>query len=120
MTRIKYILGNWKLVVHLLFRTKRFGVNNQWWSDFDGHFGLPLHKVILRTIMVYPIIYEYYCLKFRAVHNHFLSSNEKNKLGWDHKNTPGFFTLMAMRNTIVMFKRMVRKRNVKKFNHKDD
>lgn len=108
MSRFKYILGNWKLVIHLLLRTKRFGVNNRWWSDFDGHMGLPLHKVILRIIKVYPIIYEYYCLKFRAVHNYFLSSDELDRLGWDHKNIPGAFTLLAMRNPIVMFKFLIK------------
>lgn len=106
---IKYIFENWKLSLHLILRTRRFGVNNRWWSDFDSHFGLPLHKVILRVLLVYPIIYEFYCMKFRAVHNYFMSSGELNKLGWNRRNTPGAFNLMAMRNPFVLFKYLVQR-----------
>ncbi|SLM28994.1 conserved hypothetical protein [Desulfamplus magnetovallimortis] len=37
--KIKYILENWKMILHLLFRTKRFGVNNMEWSQQDSLFG---------------------------------------------------------------------------------
>ncbi len=44
IARIKYLSSNWKLGIHLLFRTYRFGVNNQWWSPFDSMFGLSLYQ----------------------------------------------------------------------------
>ena len=44
MTKLSYMLQNWKLIIHLLFRTYYFGVNNQWWSSFRSMFGLPLYK----------------------------------------------------------------------------
>jgi len=37
--RLKFVLKNWKLGVHLIFKTNRFGVNNGWWSQFDSLFG---------------------------------------------------------------------------------
>ena len=39
LKRLKFMLKNWKLGVHLIFRTKRFGVNNKRWSQFDSLFG---------------------------------------------------------------------------------
>jgi len=29
--KIRYFLSNWKMIIFLLFRTKRFGVMNKWW-----------------------------------------------------------------------------------------
>ncbi|MBF0257850.1 MAG: hypothetical protein HQK62_03260 [Desulfamplus sp.] len=34
-----YLLENWKMVIHLLLKTKRFGVNNQLWAERDSLFG---------------------------------------------------------------------------------
>ena len=30
---LAYTKKNWKMIAHLLFRTKFFGVNNTWWGD---------------------------------------------------------------------------------------
>jgi len=78
-----YVKYNWKLVVHLLLRTKRFGVNNQWWSSFgDSIFGWPTRRIIISIIKVRPIIENYKMIKFRAAGCHFLSENTVKKLGW--------------------------------------
>ena len=53
---------NWKLIIHLLFTTKRFGVNNQWWSTFDSIFGIPWYERTPRRILL-----NYQMAKFRAV-----------------------------------------------------
>lgn len=37
--RVIYLIENWKMVIHLLFKTQRFGVNNQLWSNYDSLFG---------------------------------------------------------------------------------
>ena len=44
MNSFQYFINNWKLGIHLLFRTYRFGVNNEWWVLFDSIFGLPIYQ----------------------------------------------------------------------------
>jgi hypothetical protein len=36
---LTYLLANWKMVAHLLFRTGHFGVNNTLWSTHRSLFG---------------------------------------------------------------------------------
>lgn len=67
MNRLKYILKHWKLGVHFLFRTYRFGVNNEWWSDFNSLFG----SFSLKT--KFSICNNWKFMKFRAGACHFLS-----------------------------------------------
>jgi len=31
-TQIRYAIQYWRLAIHLVFKTKHFGVNNRWWS----------------------------------------------------------------------------------------
>lgn len=38
--RVIYFIENWKMVIHLIFKTKRFGVNNQLWAERDSLFGV--------------------------------------------------------------------------------
>jgi hypothetical protein len=66
--KLKYMKDNWKLLVHILFTTKRFGVNNKWWSSFDSLFGIPWYK---RTPL--RLIWNYKMAKFRATKCHFIS-----------------------------------------------
>ena len=56
---IKYYKKNWKMFLHLLLRTKRFGVNNKWWNDYDSIFGLSTCKIIWRIITIKPLIIEW-------------------------------------------------------------
>ena len=69
---IIFIARNWKLIIHLLFHTKRFGVNNQWTSPFDSL--LSFHKG--------NIFENYRAAKFRAVSCGFLTREECQNLGW--------------------------------------
>lgn len=57
--RFKYLKDNWKLIIHLLFRTYRFGVDNKWWNEFDSIFGLPYRKR-------WNVIERYKEMRFRA------------------------------------------------------
>jgi len=45
-------LKHWRLALHLLLGTKRFGVNNQWESAFESVFHIPVfgfgYGVLLR------------------------------------------------------------------------
>ena len=79
---LKYYYKNWKLFVHLLFRTKRFGVNNQWWNNYDSIFGLSTCKIIFRIILIKPLIVELTKIKFRVVACHFMTDEEKEIIGW--------------------------------------
>ncbi len=106
----KYACANWKIFTHLLLRTRHFGVNNKWWYHEPGLMGLPLHKIILRIVLIYPLIKEYYCIRFRAVHNKFIPIEETNLLGWNHKNTPAFFTVLSMSSPIFFIRWLFRKR----------
>lgn len=57
--KIMYMAANWKQIIHLLFRTYRFGVNNSWWSEFDSMFGLPFSQR-------WHLIKQYRGMRFRA------------------------------------------------------
>jgi len=80
--KIKFIKDHWKEGVHLLFRTKRFGVNNNFYSEFDSLFGWPTRKIFTSIILIYPIILNYRMMKFRAAGCHFLTEDTNKKLGW--------------------------------------
>ena len=80
--QFKFYFKNWKIFIHLLLRTKRFGVNNKWLEDFDSIFGLPTYKIIWRIIKIYPLFLEFDMIKFRAVGCHFMTDEEKLMMGW--------------------------------------
>ena len=67
IVKLSYFFKNWKLILHLLFLTKRFGVNNQWWSTFDCFAGISTYERIKRIIKIYPFIDQYRWMKIRAV-----------------------------------------------------
>ena len=80
---VKFIIQNWKLIIHLLFKTNRFGVNNQWSSNFDSIFGgWTVGQRIINTIKIKPIIFNYQFAKYRAVSCGFLSRESCEALGW--------------------------------------
>jgi len=79
---LKYCIDNWKQGIHLLFRTKRFGVNNGWWSEFNSLFGWSIPRIIISIILVYPIIENYQQVKFRAAGCHIVSEDTARRLGW--------------------------------------
>jgi len=65
---LKYMSKNWKMVVHLLLRTKYFGVDNQWWGKGPCRslFGVSTFRIILDIVLVYPIFDNYRRMKYRA------------------------------------------------------
>ena len=81
--RIEFFRKNWKICIHLLLRTSRFGVNNEWWSSFRSiYFGDPLWKIIMNILTVRPIIHNYKAAKYRAIKLGFLHPDTVQKLGW--------------------------------------
>jgi len=73
--RVSYLLGNWKLGIHLVFYTRKFGVNNKWKSDFDSMFSWTVKQRIISIIKVYPLIDNLRKMEFRARACHFLSDD---------------------------------------------
>jgi len=59
---------NWKMIVHLLLRTKYFGVGNQWWGrgPCRSLFGVSTPRIIMDIVTIYPIIRNYKGIKSRA------------------------------------------------------
>lgn len=85
--RIKYFRKNWKLGVHLIFRTKRFGVNNEWWSPYDSIFGWSWKQRIISIIEIRPFIENYKCMKLRAgTMAHFLTDESYELCFGEKKN----------------------------------
>lgn len=44
--RVKFYAEHWKLAIHFIFGTYRFGVNDEWWSRFPSIFGVPWYQKI--------------------------------------------------------------------------
>lgn len=65
---VKFVMNNWKLCYHLLIRTNRFGVNNNWWNSYDSIFGFPIKSQLFRIITIMPLLEEYKYIKFRIIH----------------------------------------------------
>lgn len=80
--KIKYLAENWKLVVHLMFRTKRFGVNNQWWASFDSMWGYSFLGKVRHVLSIKSLVNEYQMMRFRATACHFIPDDEKEIMGW--------------------------------------
>jgi len=65
-TRVRYMLANWKIGVHLVFCTKRFGTNNQWWCEYDSMFGKSILSRLIMLLKVRPLIEQWKHVRFRA------------------------------------------------------
>jgi hypothetical protein len=70
---LTYFLLNWKMIIHVIFKTYHFGVNNEWWSKFPSIFGAPLYKR-------WNIIASYRQARFRAVACYFITKEEQRIL----------------------------------------
>lgn len=80
MDKIIFVIQNWKLFIHLLFRTYHFGVNNEWHSDISSIFGLPLKERFKYNQIKTNII----MMKIRGFDLYFLAPPERKiiKKGW--------------------------------------
>lgn len=59
-------LKYWKLAIHLVFKTKYFGVNNLWWAKQPSAIGWQCYQIFWGLLTVMPIIRNYQSLKVRA------------------------------------------------------
>ena len=62
----KFFINNWKMVIHLLFHTKRFGVNNEWWSKGDSLWGWSTKQKIWGLLTIKPLIHNYKMMIYRS------------------------------------------------------
>lgn len=77
-----YMKENWKISIHLFFRTKRFGVNNKWWCDFDSRFGISIWKRLWWSITIVPLKTNLFWIIFRSRACWFLTTEQNKLLGW--------------------------------------
>ena len=64
--KICFALAHWRIGVHLVLRTRHFGVNNLWWEGrFQSVLGKPLWKILLRMVLVYPLVRDYRFVRVR-------------------------------------------------------
>jgi len=71
---------HWKLLVHYLFKTKRFGYNNEWWAKEDFFLGWNFKKQFYSTLKICPIR-NYWYAKWRAAKINAMT-NEDFKLAY--------------------------------------
>lgn len=77
--RYRYIKENWKMILHLLFKTRRFGVNNALWAQpfQKSLFSLPF------PMGVAQIFKNYQMMKIRAFSG-FIPLNHAIEIFPDH------------------------------------
>lgn len=65
--KVKYFCQHYRLAIHLLLRTRAWGVNNKWTDGAIDRsiFGKNPLKQIAQVILVYPIVMNYRLIKWR-------------------------------------------------------
>ena len=53
---LKYTKENWKMIIHLLFGTYHFGVNNSAWVSWNSLFGKPAICSIIKSIQNFKLM----------------------------------------------------------------
>jgi hypothetical protein len=75
--KIKYFKENWKMVIHLLFGTYKFGVNNELWCSHRlSLFAVPWKK----RFMPSKIRQRYEGMRFRAIACGFIPKDKAEKI----------------------------------------
>ena len=87
--KINYLLENWKMIFHLLFKTKQFGVNNLPWSSHPSVFGVPFPLGITR------ILKNHQMMKIRAFSG-FVPLNDAIEMFPRHARKHGYKPIPSM------------------------
>ena len=68
MNKVKlgFYLKYWKLGMHLVLKTKHFGVNNRWWVKQPSAIGWEWYQILWGVLTIMPIVRNYQSLKVRA------------------------------------------------------
>ena len=76
----QFLLNNWKLGTHLVFHTKRFGVNNEWWSQNDSVIGWETKDIVWGVLTVKPIVVSLKAMLIRAFCLGLMAPEERVKI----------------------------------------
>ncbi|MFH1156750.1 MAG: hypothetical protein V1793_23350 [Pseudomonadota bacterium] len=90
--RLKYLLENWKMVVHLLFKTGHFGVNNAAWSRHRSIFAAPGPGRLPNVLKNYKM------MRIRAFSG-FIPLNQAIKLFPGHAGKQGYTPIRVTDNS---------------------
>ncbi len=63
---LKYALGHWRLLFHMAFKTRHFGVNNEWWARFPSPIAWGCRQRIWGILTVMPIVRNIQSMQVRA------------------------------------------------------
>lgn len=74
----------WKLAIHLICKTKHFGVNNEWWSKHPSPVGWSCRKRLWGMLTVMPIVRNYQSLKVRSCLG-WIPGNDADALGYSQE-----------------------------------
>lgn len=91
--KIKYLIKHLLIIIHLLFKTKKFGINNKFYNaQSSSIFGVNLWKKFINILLVYPIYINYKHMKWRMGANvGFVTKKEYFLIyGKDNKSTNKF------------------------------
>ena len=81
--KLLFMKSQWKLGFHLIFRTKHFGVNNEWWSHYPSLlFGWAWYKILWAIVTIRPLLRNYESMKFRATVCCFMTKEQLKIMGW--------------------------------------
>jgi len=64
--KIQWSRQYWRLAIHLVFKTRHFGVNNRWWVSAPSLMGWHWGQRLWAMITIVPIWRNYQALKVRA------------------------------------------------------
>jgi len=64
--KMQFAKKYWRLAIHLIFKTKHFGVNNLWWSNQPSSIGWHWYQIVFGVLTVMPILRNYQSLKVRS------------------------------------------------------
>ena len=79
--RMAYGRKYWRLAIHLIFKTKYFGVNNLWWSQQPSAIGWHWWQIAWGILTIVPIWRNYQSLKVRSCLG-WLPQEECERLGF--------------------------------------
>ncbi len=83
-TRILFMRQYWKLAIHLICKTKHFGVNNQWWSSHPSPIGWNCAQRAWGVLTIMPIWRNYQSMKVRSCLG-WLPSDDCEALGFSQE-----------------------------------
>lgn len=64
--KIAFMRQYWRLAVHLILKTKHFGVNNQWWSSHPSPVGWSCGQRLWGIVTLLPILRNYQSMMVRS------------------------------------------------------